>query len=200
MAQEVFINQTETCETKTFSNGLKPITFDDDLKKEGEIISKREEQITEYCTPCGARNVKKEALNVCQKCDNEFLCAECSKYHKFGGLSSTHILVSADKFVETLQKGAKLCDICNARNIKKDAQNVCQECGNEYLCAECSANHKFARLSSTHILVSAETFLETLKKCNKLCDPCNARYVKRDAHNVCQECGNEYLSAELTFL
>ncbi|XP_052248229.1 oocyte zinc finger protein XlCOF7.1-like isoform X2 [Dreissena polymorpha] len=151
---------------------------------------------TKCCEPCDAKNIKTEALNVCQQCENEFLCAGCSENHKVGKLTSSHVLMKADKFIKTSKKNIKLCDPCGAKNIKKEARNVCQQCENEFLCAECSENHKVGRLSNTHILVSAQTFVETSKTDTKLCDPCVARNVKKDAQNVCKECGNEFLCAE----
>ncbi|KAH3716810.1 hypothetical protein DPMN_059539 [Dreissena polymorpha] len=151
---------------------------------------------TKLCDPCGAKNVKKEARDVCQLCDNEFLCFECSENHKVGKLTGTHDLMSAQKFVETSKKETKLCDRCMAKNVMKEARNVCQQCENEFLCDECSEKHKVGKLTSTHVFISAEKFADNSEEENKLCDPCGALNVKKEARNVCEQCDNEFLCAE----
>ncbi|KAH3718491.1 hypothetical protein DPMN_061295 [Dreissena polymorpha] len=183
MEQDVIQSKTGRYEHKIFDDILNSSTCDEDSE-------------LKLCDPCGVKHEKKQARNVCEQCENEFLCAECSEHHNVGKVTGSHILVSAEKFIETSKKKPKLCDPCSARNVKKEAQHVCEQCENEFLCSECSENHKVGKLTNTHILVSAEKFIAALKKETKLCDPCSARNVKKEAQHVCEQCENEFLCFE----
>ncbi|KAH3828603.1 hypothetical protein DPMN_130585 [Dreissena polymorpha] len=160
---------------------------------EAEKYKENTKQETMFCDPCGARNIKVVVKYVCEECENELLCKDCSENHKSMKSTRSHVLMEVEKYKDKIKRELLFCDPCGTRSIKVVAKYFCQECENELLCECCSDAHRSMKSTRSHILIEAAKYIEKTKRELMFCDPCGTRNIKLVAKFVCEECENELL-------
>ncbi|CAG2251385.1 unnamed protein product [Mytilus edulis] len=80
-------------------------------------------------------------------------------------------------------RSEEYCVICQAREIRKEANNWCCDCG-EGLCLDCHDIHVNSKLSSNHDIIPIESYKQLPSSLARIVNYCEAHKMKKE--NYCQ--------------